>query len=73
MTTITLKSDLLRPVHGTRETASAFALLARVLGQWRQRATQRRHLGELTPELLRDIGVSAASAKTEAVKPFWCA
>jgi uncharacterized protein YjiS (DUF1127 family) len=43
------------------------------LGLWRQRARQRRHLAEMSAEMLRDIGVSPGQARAEAGKPFWVA
>ena len=38
---------------------------------WHDRARQRRQLVELSPEQLRDIGVSHGDAQLEADKPFW--
>ena len=38
---------------------------------WRDRATTRRALRELTPEMLGDIGVEPYDAMREAARPFW--
>lgn len=38
---------------------------------WYSRARQRRHLSELSPESLRDVGLTADAARVEAEKPFW--
>jgi uncharacterized protein YjiS (DUF1127 family) len=35
------------------------------------RRRDRRALAELDPHLLRDIGLTADEAKSEAGKPFW--
>lgn len=37
----------------------------------RQKRRTRMQLGELTPEQLLDIGVTAAEARIEADKPAW--
>lgn len=68
MTTTTLRNrSALR--HTT--VSGAFANLWTNIGQWRERARQRRHLAEMSPEMLKDIGLSAAAARAEAGKPFW--
>lgn len=38
---------------------------------WLERTRQRRRLSELSDHLLRDIGVSRATARTEGQKRFW--
>ena len=38
---------------------------------WRQRASTRRALGQLSPAALQDIGIDHDSAVAEAAKPFW--
>lgn len=38
---------------------------------WHSRARQRRALSDLSPELLKDIGVSPRQAFMESRKPFW--
>jgi uncharacterized protein YjiS (DUF1127 family) len=38
---------------------------------WRERSRQRRHLGELSDHMLRDIGLSRADVWSECTKPFW--
>ena len=70
MTTAALKNrSALR--HATA--SGAFAETLATIGLWRERARQRRHLAEMSPEMLADIGVSASAARTEAGKPFWVA
>ncbi len=43
-----------------------------VLKVWTSRARQRRALSKLDDRMLKDIGLSRAEARQEAVKPFWC-
>lgn len=43
------------------------------IGVWRERARQRRDLAEMSPEMLKDIGISRSAARAEAGKPFWSA
>jgi uncharacterized protein YjiS (DUF1127 family) len=38
---------------------------------WQQRARERRQLMQLSDHMLRDIGISRATAAGEAEKPFW--
>ena len=38
---------------------------------WLERARQRRHLGELSDHMLKDIGLSRADVEAEVAKPFW--
>jgi uncharacterized protein YjiS (DUF1127 family) len=38
---------------------------------WLERSRQRRQLGELSDQMLRDIGLTRADAWTEIDKPFW--
>ena len=45
--------------------------LVELLFEWRERARQREALGKLSDRMLRDIGISRASAEREAGKPFW--
>ncbi len=46
--------------------------LARLLFRtWPERARQRRALAELTPEQLKDIGLTRGQALDEADKPMW--
>jgi uncharacterized protein YjiS (DUF1127 family) len=42
-----------------------------MLAGWRERAAQRRRLGELTDHMLRDIGIDRATARSESTKSFW--
>lgn len=38
---------------------------------WELRLRTRKHLQNLPPHMLRDIGVDVAEAAAEAEKPFW--
>jgi uncharacterized protein YjiS (DUF1127 family) len=38
---------------------------------WRENARTRHALAQLNDEMLRDIGISRASAEGEASTPFW--
>jgi uncharacterized protein YjiS (DUF1127 family) len=38
---------------------------------WRQRASTRRALSQLSTAALQDIGIDRDSAAAEAAKPFW--
>lgn len=38
---------------------------------WRRIAEQRKELGEMSDELLKDIGISRAQASYEAQRHFW--
>ena len=70
MTTTALKNrSALR--HTT--VSGAFAECLATFHLWRERARQRGRLAEMSPEMLRDIGVSASQARAEAGKPFWVA
>lgn len=42
-----------------------------IIRLWRERARQRQDLAEMSPEMLRDIGVSPRAARAEAARPFW--
>jgi len=44
---------------------------AEVLLNWFERARQRRHLGQLSDHMLKDIGLSRADVESETAKPFW--
>lgn len=38
---------------------------------WQRRARTRRDLATLTPEQMRDTGLSPAMVRHESAKPFW--
>lgn len=38
---------------------------------WRRRSRERAQLAALSPQLLRDIGITPSEARREAEKPFW--
>lgn len=42
-----------------------------VLYEWQERASTRHRLMALDERMLKDIGLSAATAKREGRKPFW--
>ena len=44
-----------------------------LIATWYDRWTQRRHLAQLDPRLLRDIGLDPYEARREMHKPFWVA
>ena len=72
MTTTVLKNRSV--FRHTTVAASSASLLSRAwvtLGLWRERARQRMHLAEMSPQMLEDIGVSTAAARAESGKPFW--
>ena len=41
------------------------------LGQWIRVSRERRMLGKLNEQQLRDIGIDAATASEETSRPFW--
>ena len=45
--------------------------LLRLLLVWQDRERQRHQLRRLDDRLLKDMGLSRADVKHEAVKPFW--
>ncbi|CUH82150.1 hypothetical protein TRM7557_03782 [Tritonibacter multivorans] len=45
--------------------------VAVLVTKWSARKRSRRALAELSPEQLRDIGVTAKEAHIEASLPFW--
>jgi uncharacterized protein YjiS (DUF1127 family) len=45
--------------------------LTKILQIWRQRASTRRALSQLSTAALQDIGIDRDSAAAEAAKPFW--
>ncbi len=53
--------------------STALARTWATIALWHERARQRTHLAEMTPEMLEDVGISAWAARAEARKPFWVA
>ena len=47
------------------------ATVGRTFRTWIDRASTRRALRELSPEMLRDIGLDRCDAIDEANMPFW--
>jgi len=48
-----------------------FSILRSQLDIWKERSRQRKALTQLSPYLLKDIGVSRSDAINEIQKPFW--
>jgi uncharacterized protein YjiS (DUF1127 family) len=68
----TLALDAERRRTGARAAVRRAARrIAGVLLRWHERRRQRGALLELNDHLLRDIGISRATALGEATKPFW--
>lgn len=68
MNTTALKTrTLIQPM----DAAAALGRVVATIQLWGERARQRRHLAEMSPEMLYDIGVSVSAARSEAAKPFW--
>lgn len=44
---------------------------ALVLARWEERRRSRLALERLTPQQLRDIGLTPGAAEAEAARPFW--
>lgn len=44
---------------------------ALVLARWEDRRRSRLALERLTPQQLRDIGLTPGAAEAEAARPFW--
>lgn len=62
------------PTRSGRPLARAQELLIVVfdkLGDWQERAGQRRQLMALDARMLHDIGLCRTTAIDEAAKPFW--
>lgn len=51
--------------------ARVFVKIAVVMVTWDETYRSRRHLRELTPEQLEDIGISKEHAWSEARRPPW--
>lgn len=47
------------------------AVLGELFVRLWQTAEERRHLGELDPRLLKDIGIDPMTARHEVSRPFW--
>ncbi len=72
MTALTELFHRSTPVGAGAPGVSLFTAIATVK-TWRERAVQRRALAHLSPEMLRDLGLSPIDAQIEAGKPFWVA
>jgi len=55
---------------GDRLSSAAHRVNA-TIGQWHRRIRDRRELARLDDRMLKDIGVTRATAVTLASKPFW--
>ena len=61
-------------VGGPRSHASLSDLAVRLfdaVGDWSERAGQRRTLAAASDEVLHDMGLSRGDALAESEKPFW--
>ncbi len=71
-----MRSDIIdHRLLGTGRPSLAQLLSPAVIGEyllrlWRTQQ-ERRHLAELDPRLLRDIGIDPAAAAQEIERPFW--
>jgi len=65
------RSSILPQTSWPDRLAQAFVAVANRLWACAERSAQRRALGELDDDRLRDIGCSRAEAQAEAAKPFW--
>jgi uncharacterized protein YjiS (DUF1127 family) len=45
--------------------------IAEIVLTWLERVRQRRHLGQLSDHMLKDIGLARADLEVEVSKPFW--
>ncbi len=50
---------------------SAFGGLINLVSIWQDRARERRHLSQLEPHILKDIGIEPSALHREIGKPFW--
>ncbi len=64
--------------HANHESHSSTALpsggllaICRMIALWRERARQRRALGQLDDYMLRDLGLTRLDVNREAARPFW--
>ncbi|MGH6886768.1 MAG: DUF1127 domain-containing protein [Geminicoccales bacterium] len=73
MTSIRLGASYATLAGRTRSHRPAGALWSQVavLLTWLERTRQRRQLGQLSPHMLKDIGLSRADVEAEVTKPFW--
>ena len=60
-----------RYVPQFRFSGGSFSKLIALLGLWYDRHCERQQLSQLSPHMLRDIGISQARARREASKFFW--
>jgi uncharacterized protein YjiS (DUF1127 family) len=61
-----------QPEVGLRSAARhAFVWVVEALLAWHDRARERRAFGELSDQMLRDIGISRAEARGQAARPSW--
>jgi uncharacterized protein YjiS (DUF1127 family) len=45
--------------------------VVKTLSTWQDRVRERRHLANLEPHLMKDIGLEPWQVRAEAAKPFW--
>jgi len=51
--------------------SQTMAAAMQTLRSWRERASGRRALSQMSQQMLSDIGVESREAMREASKPFW--
>ncbi|WP_052364802.1 DUF1127 domain-containing protein [Halotalea alkalilenta] len=61
------------PLHSPNLPSTPRARLIALLKRWLRRSTTRAQLAALSPEQLRDIGITHGEALREARLPFWLA
>jgi len=72
MTMTAGNARLTRKTPEPRPSLSALAVrLFDAIGDWHERAEQRRALAAASDHILRDIGFSRLDAESESEKPFW--
>jgi len=54
-----------------RRTINRLSQVLEIVGCWYQRYRQRRQLLALDDQMLKDIGLTRATAQHEGNKPFW--
>lgn len=71
---LALQAEELQDVAGVGQVQTQAAAKATLSVRWQQfyrRLSTRRGLLKLTPEQLKDVGLSPEQARREALRPFW--
>jgi uncharacterized protein YjiS (DUF1127 family) len=56
-----------------RELAAKTRMMSQLLDLWLERRRTRDELSDLSPEQMRDVGLTPAVVRREIEKPFWIA